>query len=99
MKTYDEAMEYLSKYHCFPEEFDQWDLRNQAGSTIAHAYVWRYPLPKTFDKWYLKNHNNTPVFVFWYHVNGEIPDWFNDWDMVITDDGETCREVYERIKE
>ena len=125
MTTYEEVIEHVKIYGCLPEGFNQWDLvdgdgwtvahnlarhgnlpkgfnqwelKSRRGKTVAHFAATYKHLPDDFNQWHLIDSNNRTVFetmVFYYQG---IPKWFKDWDLVITDDGETCQEIYERIK-
>lgn len=191
--TYNKAALYLEEFKDLPEDFDQWDLRNESRRTVAHiaAYhgyhphppdspIWGFSdyngetvarwvaqhsrLPEDFIQWNLSvNKSNYPI-VLWAAAMGGLPasftqwdmpkgkdirtaaevaamyitlpkdfhrwdipclekkhtvleeflkrslgkskeeflkvaEWFTDWDMVIDENGRTCRDVYERIKE
>ena len=85
----------LAVYGAIPDNFNQWDIKNAKGWTVAHIAAMHKNIPKGFNQWYLKSSQGESVFETMVHYY--IPDWFDDWDMVVTDDGETCREVYERI--
>ena len=87
--------------NCLSEDFNQfnqWEsAANRYGRTVAHIGADLGYLPKDFDQWHLKNSKGETVFETMLS-NGGLLKWFNDWDLVITDDGETCKEIYERIK-
>ena len=79
-----------------PGDFNQWGLADKSW-TVAHVAAYYDNLPKDFNQWYLKNSRNETVFEIMICYNEFIPKWFKDWNLVITDDGETCKEIYERI--
>ena len=97
MKTYEEAIEYIKEHGCLPEGFDQWETKNKWGSTLAHERAIYGHLPEGFAQWHLTNGKGVTVFEEFVSYGHDLPEWFNDWDLVITDDGETCQEIYERI--
>ena len=80
-----------------PKNFNQWHLKNKEGRTVAHMAIFSGCFPKNFNQWYLKDDNGETVFEAMFHYRA-ISYWFKDWDMVINDDGETCKEVYDRMR-
>ena len=93
--SYEEDVDYMRIHERFPDGFNQWDLRNNNGWSVAFITAFRNRLPKGFDRWEIKESNNETIFekvLRWKR----LPDWLNDWDLVINDDGETCQEIYER---
>ena len=80
-----------------PKDFNQWDLKDNDGWTVAHAAVYWLSLPKNFNQWHLKDNKGDTVFETMAKHYEKIPKWFKDWDMVVTDDGETCKDICERI--
>ena len=82
-----------------PKGFNQWKLRTRGGKTVAHFAATCKHLPEDFSQWHLADNDNKTVFETMVHYYNSIPKWFKDWNLVITDDGETCKEVYGRIKE
>ena len=81
-----------------PQNFNQWDLASNYNKTVAHAAADRGNLPEGFNQWHLRDDKGETVFEAACYSSKGLPQWFKDWKLVITDDGETCQEIYERIK-
>lgn len=85
-----------------PESFTQWDLVDNSGWTVAHeAARWNKIPFERFHQWGLKSDKGETVFEQVLYKRGaslSLCDQFTDWDMVINDNGETCRDLYSRFK-
>lgn len=86
-------------YETLPKDFNKWDLTDKKGWTVAHEAVAHGQLPKNFHQWELKNiHGETVFEVLLFLRPHRSLRSFTDWDMVLNDNGETCRDVYQRFK-
>ena len=47
--------------HRLPEDFDQWDLADKNGDTVAHLAAGLGLLPENFDQWGLVNMDGVTV--------------------------------------
>ena len=93
-----QAGELGIKIH-FPPDWDGWGLIDKYGYMVAYEFLKTKSLPEDFIRWDLKNAYGETLFETMLTIN-DLP-WgrkpkFNCWDLVITDDGETCQEIYER---
>ena len=85
-----------------PENFNQWDLRTMHGDTVIGRCIFVGKIPcKPFRQWWIQEKRKS-VFEISLRKRGiyETKKWMaeEDWNLVVTDDGETCQEVYERLK-
>jgi hypothetical protein len=74
-----------------PNGFDQWDLADNDGRTVAHHAAWHGHLLVEFDRWGLANNVGWTVA----HVaawNGHLPVGFDQWDLA-DNSGRTVEEV------
>lgn len=78
-----------------PEDFDQWDIRDRYGRTVAHEAALAGTLPAFFDQWEMVG--PTPVYG-WCSVahaaawSGHLPEKFDRWELA-TEDGWTVAHV------
>lgn len=80
-----------------PKDFNQWDLKDNNGWTVAHESAFRHNIPEGFNKWYLRDNNGRSVFELYLSVCGFLSKKikaFKDWDMVVDDKGNTCKDIY-----
>lgn len=103
LDEYNETLaHYAALFHWLPKEFDQWNLKDNSGRTVAHSLA-EYlkddqSFPPNFHQWGLLNRYNRTVFeCLATNINGNKRALreFTDWDMVITENGETCNDIYE----
>ena len=83
------------------KSFQNWTLADNKGWTVAHEIIKaNKKISKKFHEWYVKDNRGITVFDLLLRASSPfaIVKWFpeEDWDLVITDDGETCREVLEK---
>lgn len=96
----------IARWGTLPESFTQWEMVDRTGWTVAHEAIDCGRLPvKRFHKWYLKDNSGKGIksTIAWLFFDKYIlQDWyvkcFTDWDMVVGDEGQTCRDVYEEVK-
>ena len=63
-----------------PADFDQWDLADEDGCTVAHVAAYCGKLPPDFDQWDLANKYGWTVS----HIvakSGNLPPDFDQWDL------------------
>lgn len=63
-----------------PAGFDQWDLADDFGQTVAHVAAESGTLPKDFNKWDLANNEGWTV-AHTAAMAGTLPADFKDWDL------------------
>lgn len=64
-----------------PDDYDQWELADPKGWTVAHEAVSHGPLPENFDKWDLTADNGETVANI-AASRGALPEDFDRWDLV-----------------
>jgi hypothetical protein len=82
-KEYDEY-ERLARAGALPADFDQWDLADADGMTVAQVAAMYGHLPADFDQWGLANGNGWTVAhstARWSH----LPAHFGQWDLTDRD--------------
>jgi hypothetical protein len=75
--TYTEAENELSQ---LSDDFNQWELANEEGPTIAHKVIRCRPLPEHFSQWHLASKDGWTVAhegAMWRH----LPTDFTQWDL------------------
>jgi hypothetical protein len=77
-----------------PEDFEEWELLDEYGDTVAHVAAKSGALPEGFNRWDLMNHEGETVA----HVAAKtrllvLHKKFNQWEMV-NKKGETVAEVF-----
>jgi len=77
--TFAAAMEAAQLGH-LPADFDQWDLANRSGRTVAHSAAFCGHLPADFDQWDLADNNGVTV-AHTAALSGHLPTDFDQWDL------------------
>jgi hypothetical protein len=70
----------MAREGTLPDGFDQWELADEDGTTVAHVVARYGRLPVGFDGWELADNNGTTVA----HVAamvGNLPGGFDRWDL------------------
>jgi hypothetical protein len=78
--SYEQALGMAAgKKGGLPEDFDQWDLSNDEGWTIAHEAASYHRLPANFNQWGLADKEGWTVA----HTasDGCLPEDFSQWDL------------------
>jgi hypothetical protein len=89
-KEYDEYVEYvrLAKEGALHAGFDQWELANKEGYTVAHVAAWGGHLPvlgpADFDRWDLADRDGWTV-AHSMVTERELPETFNQWTLANKD--------------
>lgn len=79
-----------------PDDFTQWELMDCL-ATVAEISASLNKLPKTFEQWDLKCQDGATVFERAVSKGMRLEN-FAHWNMVLNEDGETCKDIYERME-
>jgi hypothetical protein len=79
--SFEEANSLLLNQTTFPSDFDQWDLANKRGYTVAHTAAMMNSLPADFNQWALADENGWPV-AHEAALYRHLPKDFDQWDLV-----------------
>ena len=90
---------YAARKSLLPDGFCLWDICDKEGNCISHViseYCPDFLIRNNFTQWELKNGRNESVFeIAIKHSPDIFKDSFPCWDMVIDDDFNTCRAIWE----
>lgn len=80
MKTREEILELFSKAEngTLSEDFQEWNLCDEQGWTIAHQAAYHGHLPENFHSWDLTDKYGVTVESVYYLVNNRYPEDFNN---------------------
>jgi hypothetical protein len=91
----EEANNLLLNWTAFAPDFDQWDLANEAGWTIAHTAAKFGYLPADFSQWSMADNKG---FTVAHHaaILGDLPVNFNQWGLVTKENESVLRSLLSR---
>ncbi len=76
-----------------PADFDNWELTDDRGQSVAHVAATHGHLPKDFDQWGIATPSGFTV-AHTAAVHGHLPEDFDQWEMT-DNEGATVRDEYE----
>ena len=80
VRLYDALIEQ-ARAGCLPDDFDQWELADPAGWSIAHAAAEAGTLPHGFDKWALATCSGWTVAHVAVIAGTGLPAGFEQWGL------------------